>query len=112
TSLGLSKLGKGEQEQAISDLQMAIKLDAKSSQAGITLVRTELALKHYDKALAAALEMEKAQPDNATVQELKGLVHLAQNEAAQARKDFERALVLQPSHFPAASNLVRMDLAE
>lgn len=110
TALALSKLGKGEHAQAINDLQMATRLDAKSQQAGMTLVRTQLGLGNVDKAYEAVVEMEKAQADNAPLQDLKGLVFLAKQDMANARASFTRALVLQPSYFPAAANLAQMDV--
>jgi putative PEP-CTERM system TPR-repeat lipoprotein len=112
TSLALSKLGKGEEAQAISDLQLATRLDANSHQAGIALVRTELGLEHYDNAYAAVVELEKAQPDNAAIQDLKGMVYVGKHEAAKARASFTRALALQPSYYPAAANLAQLDMGE
>jgi putative PEP-CTERM system TPR-repeat lipoprotein len=112
TSLALSKLGKGDPAEAVSDLQLATKLDAKSQQAGIALVRTELGLKHYDNAYAAVLALEKAQPDNAGVQDLKGMVYIGKQDSVQARASFHKALALQSSYFPAAANLAQLDLRE
>jgi putative PEP-CTERM system TPR-repeat lipoprotein len=112
TSLGLSKLGKGQKTEAIDDLQLATKLDAKSPQAGIALVRTELGLGRFERAMTAALEMESAQPDNPVVQELKGNVYLAQKKPEQARASFEKALQLKPSYFPAVSRLAALDLED
>jgi putative PEP-CTERM system TPR-repeat lipoprotein len=112
TSLALSRLGTGDQAQAVSDLQLAATLDVKSPQAGIALVRTELGLKHIDKAYAAVLALEKAQPDNAAVQDLKGLVYVGKQDLAQARASFSKALVMQPSYFPAAANLAQLELRD
>ncbi|MES2321395.1 MAG: XrtA/PEP-CTERM system TPR-repeat protein PrsT [Pseudomonadota bacterium] len=110
TSLAMSKLGRGEHVQAISDLQMATRLDAKSQHAGMTLVKTQLSLGQVDKAHESLLALEKAQPDNAAVQDLKGLVYLGKQDRAQARASFARALALQPSYFPAAANLAQIDV--
>jgi putative PEP-CTERM system TPR-repeat lipoprotein len=110
TSLAMSKLGKGELTQAVSDLELAVRLDGNSHEAGMALVRTELGLQHVDKALAAVLALEKAQPDNAVVLDLKGTVWLAKRDVDLARASFNRALVLQPSYFPAAANLAQLEL--
>lgn len=110
TSLAMSKLGKGEQAQAVSDLELATRLDGKSQQAGMALVRIELGLQHVDKAYAAVLALEKAEPDNAAVHDLKGMVYLGKQDAAQAKASFDKALALQPSYFPAAANLAQLDL--
>lgn len=112
TSLGLSKLGQGNKEQAVSDLQLATRLDAKSQQAGMALVRTQLALQQYDEALLSVLALEKEQPGVAAVQDLKGLVHLGRKDTAQARASFEKALQLQPNHFSAVVNLAQLDMED
>jgi len=112
TSLGLSKLGQGDKEQAVSEMELATSLDPKNQQAGIALVRTALGLKQYDKALAAVNALEQQQPDNALVQNLKGGVHLARSDAAGARAAFDRSVKLQPNYFPAVANLAQLDLTE
>jgi putative PEP-CTERM system TPR-repeat lipoprotein len=112
TSLGLSKLGKGNQAEAISDLQAATKLDGNSQEAGFALVRTELSLHHVDNAFAAVVALEKAQPGAAAVQDLKGIVYIGMKDMAKARASFKKALSLQPSYFAAAANLAQLDLNE
>lgn len=110
TSLAMSKLGKGENAAAISDLQLATRLDAKSPRAGIALVRTELGLGHLDQAYAAAEALEKTQPANAAIHDLKGMVWVNRHDVAKARASFNQALALQPSYFPACANLAQLDL--
>lgn len=112
TSLALSKLGKGEQAQAVSDLELATTLDAKSPAAGIALVRTELGLQHFDGAYKAVLALEKAQPGNAAVEDLKGLVYIGKDDPAKARASFVKALALEASYFPAAANLAQLELRD
>lgn len=112
TSLALSKLGQGNGEAAVSDLERATKLDPASSRAGVTLVQTELSLKHYDKALAAAQALEKQHPQDPQAQTLKAAAYMAKGDAAAARASLEKALVLQPAYFPAVANLARMDMQE
>lgn len=112
TSLGLSKLGQGDQEQAIGELERATALDPKSEQAGVALVRTELALKHYDKALSAVKALVAAKPDSAGARNLEGGVYMAKGNRAAARVSFEKALSLQPTLFSAALNLAQMDMED
>ncbi|WP_426101804.1 XrtA/PEP-CTERM system TPR-repeat protein PrsT [Massilia sp. TSP1-1-2] len=112
TSLGMSKLAQGQKEQAVTEMELATTLDPKSQAAGITLVRTALGMKQYDKALAAVLALEKEQPDNALVQNMKGGVHLSRSDMPAARTAFARAAQLQPSYFAPVSNLAQMDLAD
>ena len=96
----------------MAELEKATNLDAKSPQAGILLVMTHLRLKEYDKALAAANALEKANPDNPLIQNLKGGIYLNKQDRPNARASFEKALVLQPSYFPAVANLAQLDLQE
>ena len=112
TSLGLSKLGQGDQAEAIVELERATALDPKSESAGVALVRTEVTLKHYDKALAAAQAMVRAQPDNAAMRNLEGGVYLSKGEPNAARASFEKAVALQPAFFAAVLNLVRIDMQD
>ena len=112
TALGMSKLGQGESARAIAELEKATSLDAKSSQAGILLVMTHLRLKAYDKALAAAKALEKEQPDNPLVHNLKGSVYLGKVDNVNARASFEKAVSLQPGYYSAVANLAQLDLQE
>lgn len=112
TSLGLSKLAQGQEASGLSELEMATALDPKSVQAGLALVETEMRLKHYDKALAAVQAMEKQQPDNPVVQNVKGAVYIIKGDRANARAAFDKALALEPSFMPAAMNLARLDLQD
>lgn len=112
TSLGLSKLGQGDWDKAIGELERAVALDPKSAEAGFTLVQAELRRGQYGKALAAAQALEKAQPNNPAVHNMKGGVYLGMQDLKNARASFEKAVALNPSFFPAVSNLARLDLAE
>lgn len=111
TALGMSKLGEGENERAIAELEKAASLDAKmGAQPGILLVMTHLRQKEYDKALTTVLKLEKEQPDNPIVHNLKGGVYLGRKELANARASFEKAVTLQPSFFGAVQNLAQLDM--
>lgn len=112
TSLGLSKLAQGDQARGLSELEMATTLDPKSTKATVALVQTEINLKHYDKALAAVQALEKEQPDNPQVQNLKGAVYMVKGDTANARAAFEKSVALQPTFFPAVTNLARLDLID
>jgi putative PEP-CTERM system TPR-repeat lipoprotein len=112
TALALSKLGQGDDARAVSELELSTKLNAKLSQAGVVLTMTELRLKRFDKALAAVKALEAEQPNDPMVQNLKGGVQLAKNDPAGARASFEKALVLQPTYFPAVANLAQMAMQD
>jgi putative PEP-CTERM system TPR-repeat lipoprotein len=112
TALSSSKMGQGDNARAVAELEMATKLDPKSSQAGILLVMMHLRLKEPEKALQAVNNLEKEHSDNPVVQNIKGSIYLSRNDAGNARSSFEKALSLQPTYFPAASNLAQLDLRD
>jgi putative PEP-CTERM system TPR-repeat lipoprotein len=112
TSLGLAKLGQGQHEKAILELERGATLDPKSEGAGIALVRTEIGLKHYDKALAAVKTMVAAQPQNALMHNLEGGVYMAKGDRVAARASFEKSASLDAGQFAPVSNLAQLDLQE
>lgn len=112
TALGLSKMGLGQSADAVAELEMAANLDTKSPQAGVLLIMTHIRLKEFDKALVAANALDKEQPNNPLVQNLKGGIYLSKNDVASARASFQKAVAIQPSYFPAITNLAGMDLKE
>lgn len=112
TSLGLSKLAQGDQARGLSELEAAASLDPKSPRAMLALVQTEMSLKNYDKALATVQALEKQQPDNAQVQNVKGAVYIMKGDAANARAAFEKAVSLQPGFMTALVNLARLDIQD
>jgi predicted Zn-dependent protease len=78
----------------------------------MALVQTEMNLKHYDKALAAAAGAREAQPDNPQVANLKGAIYMIKGEPANARAAFEKAVTLKSDFFPAVTNLARLDVQD
>lgn len=112
TSLGLSKLAQGDQARGLSELELATTLDPKSTQAAMALIQTEVGLKHFDKAIAAAKTLQQQQPDNPQVYNMLGAVYMLTGDKAEARAAFEKAVALQPTFFPAITNLSRLDLQD
>lgn len=112
SALGLSKLALGENDRAVAEMETAVNLDVKSPKAGVLLVMTQLRLKQYDKALAAAKVIENEQPDSPLGYNLQGAAYLGKRDFAAARASFEKALSIQPTSFPAVMNLARLDLQE
>ncbi|MFL9923596.1 PEP-CTERM system TPR-repeat protein PrsT [Herbaspirillum lusitanum] len=111
-ALGLSNLGLGQGSSAVAQLEAATTLDAKSSQAGILLIATQMRLKNYDKALAAVNVLEKTLTDNPLLYNLKGVAYLNKNQNADATAAFQKALSIDPAYFPAVANLAQIDLKE
>jgi putative PEP-CTERM system TPR-repeat lipoprotein len=112
TGLGLSRLAAGETERAIDELESAAKLDTERYQADVLLIMTHLRNKAYDNALDALNGLEKKQPDNPLTHNLRAAAYLGKKDDANARKNLERALAIQPTYFPAAANLAQLDLKD
>ncbi len=112
TALGLSELGKGDQAAGLRELAAAAKLDAKSLAAGGALVRSQIELKQYDAALAAAQQLARAQPQAAEPALLGGVAQWGRGDLVAARAAFELALRLQPSYYLALANLANLDVKE
>ena len=112
TSLGMSRLSQGDTAKGIADLERATELDPKSDRALAALVQAEIGLKHYDKALAAANKLETLKPNDPQTYNLKATVLLSKGDVPAARAAFEKALQVQPTFFPAAANLAKLDVIE
>jgi putative PEP-CTERM system TPR-repeat lipoprotein len=112
TRLGQVRLAEGDTEGAIRDLEAASALDPTVSPADLALVANLLRQKQYDQALAAVGRLEKKQPNNPLVYNLKGIVYLVKRDLAAARANFERALQIQPDYLPAVSNVAQLDRLE
>jgi putative PEP-CTERM system TPR-repeat lipoprotein len=112
TGLGMSKLGQGDNASGIAELELATTLDPKPAMPGLLVVMTHLRVGEYDKALAAIAKLEKTQPNNALLQNLKGGAYAGKKDLTAARASFEKALAIQPDFFPAVSSLAVLDVQE
>lgn len=112
TSLGLSRLASGDTERAMRDLESAGEMDSGKYRADMLLVMSHLAKKEFDAALKAVQKLEAKQPNNPVTYNLAGSVYAEKGDIANARKNFEKALKLQPTFFPAAASLAQLDLQE
>ena len=112
TQLGAARLAGGDSTRAIADLEAASAMDVKLINADMALILNYLKLKDFDKALAAIAVMEKKQPGSPVATNLRGGIHLAKGDTKAARASFEQALRIRGDFFPAAQNLVQLDLRE
>ncbi len=112
TRLAVAKMASGDATGAFADLEAASALDDDAIQADLALVISHLRRGQLDEALAAQLQLERKQPDNPLVHNLRGGAMLAKRDIAAARAAFEKALALRPDYLSAAINLARIDLAE
>jgi putative PEP-CTERM system TPR-repeat lipoprotein len=105
-------LATGESADALADLEKAVSLSDKLGQADLALVMMHLKNKEYDNALQAIAKLEKKLPNNPVTHNLRASALLGKLDRAGARKALEQALVVQPTFYPAAVNLARMDVED
>ena len=112
TQLATGHLAEGESDEALADLEQAVSLNDKAGQADLTLITLYLGRKEYDQAIEAISSLERRLPNNPATQYLRAAALLGKQDRAGARKALEQALVIQPSFFPAAVSLARLDIAD
>jgi putative PEP-CTERM system TPR-repeat lipoprotein len=110
TQLGLTHLSMGNDQLGINELAKAASLDPNQQNADVLLVRVYLNHKEYDKALSAIEALEKKSHNTATTYTMRGSALLGKNDLANARKNFEQALTLDPTFFAAVASLAQLDL--
>jgi len=110
TRLGIARMASGDLDRAAADLESAVQLDSSKYQADLALIVSHLRRGGYDQALKAMESLEKKQANNPMTYNLKGVIFLGKKDTANARKNFERALQLNPMYLAAAINLAQIDL--
>lgn len=111
TALAMTRLMSGETDAAFDELQGIARTDTGTS-ADLALISAHLKRREFDLALQAIDALEKKQPDKPFAAQLRARTLLAKNDVNGARKNFERALALDPHYFPAVASLAGLDLAE
>lgn len=112
TRLAQARFASGNPDEALKDLEAASAMNPEQYQADLALIIAHVHKREYDKALAAAGNLEKKQPSNPLTFTVKGEVYLQKRDAKNARASFEKALELKSDYLAAASNLARLDLAD
>lgn len=111
TTLALAHIMQGHAETAFAELEEIAAGDSGTT-ADLALIASYLQRKEGGKALDAVAALEKKQPDNPIVHQLRGRALLLRQDVAGARRSFERALAVSPTYFPAAAALASLDLGE
>ncbi|NWG31220.1 MAG: PEP-CTERM system TPR-repeat protein PrsT [Rhodocyclaceae bacterium] len=109
TALALARLRGGHTAEALGDLEEIAAADAGTS-ADMALIVASMRARQFDKALEAIANLEKKQPNDPMVHNLRGGALLAKGDIEGAKKSFEKALAINPAYLPAASALAQMDL--
>ena len=111
TTLALARMMGGQVDAAFGELEEIAASDTGTT-ADLALISAHLRRRELDKALKAIDGLEKKQPDKPLAANLRGRTLLAKQDIAGARRSFERALVIDPMHFPAVASLAGLDMAD
>ena len=111
TALALSHLMSGSSDTAFEELQGIAGSDPGTT-ADLALISANLGRQDFDKALKAIDGLEKKQPDKPLAAQLRANALFAKKDMVGARKNFERALAIDPNYFPAVASLAGLDLAD
>lgn len=111
TALALLQISRGEVRQGLSELERLAAADGADIQADLTLISTLLAQRDFDRALKAVDGLQAKAPDQPLPYALRGRILLDRNQLDAARRNFERALELDPNFYPGITGLVDLDAA-
>lgn len=103
--LGIAMLFGGQQQQAEAEIDAAARIDPNSRQGKYMLVVAAMRERDFKRALSQVQALQTAYPDDVTVWNLLGGVHLAMNAPAKATEAFEQALRIKPDSVAATNNL-------
>jgi len=112
TLLAMSHFAAGDNSRALAEMATASQLEPNSTRADSMLVGYYMQRKEFDQALKTIAAMEKKLPNDPEAQNQRGLAFIGKKDYASARASFEKALVLKPGYFPAASGLARLDILQ
>jgi cellulose synthase operon protein C len=108
TRLASARMGAGQAESAMGDLQRTLELAPTAPQVGEALFFAALATGDLSKAADAVDKVRNAQGDTPVVQNLDGLLKLAQLDVDGAANEFRDILKKNPDFIPAQVNLSRV----
>lgn len=117
TQLGVSYLAAGSTELAQAALSAAVELDPTFSRAGVVLVYTLLRDGKWDEAIAGAVRLSEARPDDPLPLDLLGAANRGKGDLEEARRNYRAALEKNPDFVNASLSLASIaqsegDLAE
>ena len=111
TARAISQLASGNKNEGIDRL-IDISTSDSGTAADFALISAYFSQRQFDKALSAIDKLEAKIPSKPISANLRGRINLLQGDAVSARKNFERALAIDPTYFLAASSLTQLDFAE
>jgi len=108
TSLALAHMVDGQSPLAFEELQ-GIAASDKGTAADLALISAYMRRGDYPRALQAVDALEHKMPGRPLTADLRGRIHLSMKDGAAARQDFEKALTVAPSYYPAVASLASLD---
>jgi putative PEP-CTERM system TPR-repeat lipoprotein len=111
TELGIARMAQGD-VRATDDLLAASNMGSAGGRADALLILTQLKNQQYDEALTSIAALEKKFPASPVPWSYRGAAYLGKKDLSKARESFERVLTLDPTFFPAAATLARLDLQD
>lgn len=110
--LGLSLIGRGQQDAGFAALQRAYQQAPGLAQTGAPLAITHLKRGEPAKAVAVVEAVLRREPDNLSARNLLGVAKLAAGDRAGARAAYTAVIKAAPAFHAAQLNLGRLDEAE
>ncbi len=108
--LGMSLVGAGKLESAVSELETAIKKDPGQVQAGVSLVGLYIASGQGGKAGTVAESLVRQRPKDPGLLNLLGSAKASRGDTAGAAAAFEQALKIDPTYTEPQLNLARLEI--
>src|SRR5262249_3617223 len=112
SQLQLQKGDTTDVTTALQNAQDAVRLAPRSLPARMLRSRALIAHGDVDEAETALNEILRQTPNVAMAHSLMGSLQLVKKNQASARREFERALALDPNSFEALRGSVLLDLAD
>lgn len=109
TALALTEIDKGHAEQGLDQLE-AIAAKDPGTTADIALIAAQSRRRDFDGALKAIDALERKQADKPLAATLRGRVFQMRGDRSASRQQFERALAIDATYFPAVAGLAALDI--
>jgi putative PEP-CTERM system TPR-repeat lipoprotein len=110
TRLGQIALARGDAADGVKQLEATAAQDSETVEAELALLAAHMRRNEFDKAMQVARAIERKQPDNPRSHYLLGSVNLARKDRIAARKNFDKALEVNPTFLPAVTALASLDV--
>ncbi|MCG8359128.1 MAG: PEP-CTERM system TPR-repeat protein PrsT [Kiloniellales bacterium] len=109
-NLGLTRIGLGDAEQGLADLERAFNLDHTNVLAATHLFNAYYQQKNYDAAIEVARKLQEALPESTQGFNLAGVAYAGKGDNAAAEALFRKAFEVKPGDPDTAANLAVLAL--